>query len=323
MAPDAPPPREPDEARPATQTAPRRFVWPPRPPVRVEIPPVADAGPPLRAAGPVSLIESVEDTWLDLVDAPMDRRMAQADWRPDDEGRYCTRCGRTCAPYARDAEGCPHCRGRRWPWTQTVRLGSYAGVLRAFVHDVKFTAWRQLGDRLGRRLGEAVRARHERLCDTLGERRVIVTPVPTSLPRRLARGIDHPLVIARGVAKALGAPATPLLRRAHRPAQTSLAASTRARNVAGTMRPSRWARWRWSKLLREDPGRVLVVMVDDVTTTGATLRATARAIRGMFGTAGARGQGESRLEIWAAVLSVTEPRVLREGDGGSGLNGPE
>lgn len=284
-----------------------RFVWPPRPaPVDVGVGAPAEAvvdaaasgavvgggGPRGEAAGAAvrgSVWGAVERVWLGLAAPPWRVRAAEAGWAPDGPGAYCGRCGTTVGPHEADGDGCVACRGRRLPWDRFVRLGEYAGVLREAVVEVKFTRWRRLGDELGRLLGAAVLGALRGAGVDLG--RVVIVPVPTTFRRRVWRGIDHSLVIARGVSRASGLPVERLLEREHRPSQLEVAPSRRAANVAGSMRARAGARVR---------GRV-VVLVDDVRTTGATMAAASRAVR----KAKVEGDEAGVAGVWAAVVGVT------------------
>ena len=77
--------------------------------------------------------------------------------------------------------------------------------------------------------------------------------------------------VAERLARRLGWPSGPRLRRTRRtPPQTGLAGRERRRNLEGAMQVRAW----WGK---RPPTRVWVV--DDVLTTGATLRECARALR--------------------------------------------
>ena len=63
----------------------------------------------------------------------------------------------------------------------------------------KYTAWRRVCQELGADLGMAVGAALGRAgIDPAG---VVICPVPTSTRRRLARGVDHTVVMAREVAR--------------------------------------------------------------------------------------------------------------------------
>jgi predicted amidophosphoribosyltransferase len=92
----------------------------------------------------------------------------------------------------------------------------------------------------------------------------VVTWAPTGSGRRAARGFDQAELVARAVARRLGLPCRRLLFRVHGASQTGRSRAERLTGPVFVARPTRRAR------------RVLVV--DDVVTTGATLRAAARAL---------------------------------------------
>jgi predicted amidophosphoribosyltransferase len=287
------------------------------------------------------LIDDVERQLLGLSAEPLDRRLESAHWRADAFDTFCHRCGRDAGVFEVWREGCTRCRGLAMPWDKVVRLGRYEGVLRDVVHEVKFTAFRSLGTAVGRLLGQRVASAIARRSPSEPPiQRVLVVPVPTSTRRRLARGIDHTRVLARAAAAALrrGTPdcppvparVWPVLSREHRPSQLAVPAGERLRNVAGAFRPA-WraglARWSPAGWLAPaiTPG-TLVVLLDDVTTTGATARAAARALRSVLkpaggkdrrAPAGARVEGsgaEKKAEMWLVILAVTPDR--REGGAG-------
>ncbi len=97
-----------------------------------------------------------------------------------------------------------------------------------------------------------------------------VTWVPAAPARRRARGVDHARRLATGVAGALGVPAVALLVRRDPQTQTGRGLDDRRRGPDVVLRAG-LAR-------RAVPGRVL--LVDDVATTGATLRVCAGVLRG-------------------------------------------
>jgi hypothetical protein len=108
-------------------------------------------------------VESVERTWLGLAVPAFGVRATAAGWSPDPRGSYCARCGTTVGPFeARESRedgrpgGCPACSRTRPPWERVVRLGTYEGLLRDAIHEVKFGRWRRLGSDLGRLLGGAI-----------------------------------------------------------------------------------------------------------------------------------------------------------------------
>jgi predicted amidophosphoribosyltransferase len=91
----------------------------------------------------------------------------------------------------------------------------------------------------------------------------VVTWAPTGPARRRARGFDQAELLARAVARRWGLPCRALLRRLAGPAQSGRSAAERVTNP----------RFRAVGRAAE------VVVIDDVATTGATLSASARALR--------------------------------------------
>ena len=101
---------------------------------------------------------------------------------------------------------------------------------------------------------------------------VLLVPVPTSRRNRRRRGVDHMAVLARSSADVLrrcgvSAEALPLVRLARQTRdQADLGALEREANVRGAFAARRSAR------------RGVIVVVDDVTTTGATVHAVLHAL---------------------------------------------
>lgn len=332
------PERHGDELPSDGPAAPAGFVWPPKPlpadgmssRAPAETRPVA--GPPdlpalegWRVRRPVAAWRQIEETWLGVTSPPLADRLADAGVAPDPFDAYCPRCGQTLESRPGGiASACAGCdaAGTPPPWDRLVRLGPYAPPLDAVVREVKFTAFRAMGTDVGGMLGERLAAalRDDQVAGLVPPgARLVIVPVPTSFRRRISRGIDHALEIARGAARTSAASLWPALTRAHRPAQSTLTQGRRSRNVAGTMGPS--IRTRLRRLLaavvgggglagsaarRSAPTRhppTVWVVVDDVTTTGATLREATRALRGVLA---ARGQSGP---VWVGVVAVTpKPR---------------
>ncbi len=288
------------ELRPAVGT-----VEPPEAAL-IEPKPVAEpagTGRTLHGAGRLGVVHSwlvdIERDWLGMTVPPWRTRAAEGAFVPDEPEAYCPRCARTVRSLAwlKDAAGfaCERCKGTRPGWSRMVRLGEHDGVLREALLNVKFSAWHSLGRELGRELGRRLAPQLSR-AGILPEQAVIV-PVPTSFWRRLTRGIDHPLAIARGVRDITGGPLVRALRRKHGPSQLSASADQRRRQMRGVMRG-----------VCDLSGRQ-VVLIDDVCTTGATLREACRAL----GAASPGGLAAQR--VWAAVLTRAE---LGLGEGAPG-----
>jgi ComF family protein len=138
-------------------------------------------------------------------------------------------------------------------------LGAYDGALRDMLHVLKYDDRRSLAPRLG----ALVRSR----CGAVCEDTDAVVPVPLHLVRRYTRGFNQADLLAR----AIGPPVWRALRRTRpTPRQASLSAAARTRNVAGAFGASWWAVRNRARLRG-----ARLVLVDDVSTTGATLEACA------------------------------------------------
>lgn len=158
--------------------------------------------------------------------------------------------------------------------------GEYAPPLRALVVDHKEHGRLALARPLGRLLATAVLDAWRASRGSAWPPVLQLVPVPSHPAVVRSRGHDPLLRVSRASAAALrrdGARAgvVPLLRVAARPGdQAGLDAQERARNVHGRFEvrtPRRGAD-------RPALGRVPVVLVDDVITTGATLREAQRAL---------------------------------------------
>ncbi len=252
----------------------------------------------------------IERVWFDVVAPLLGDRMRLDGWTPDTPVQYCSRCALGVGRDGLRDDLCKACRDgetTRPPWQRIIRLGEYAHPLDQWIREVKFTRWRRLGHDLGRLLGEtlAPELAAARQAGLVPQEPPLIVPVPMPPLRRLMRGIDHTVAIARGVAGRLNGRVVQPLRRDLRPSQTRVAPSSRAANVANSIHPrAAWVRPRLD-------GK-LVIVVDDVTTTGSTLRGACRAVAAVQRAERDRAAsaGESPRKpgpIWAAVLARTAP----------------
>jgi predicted amidophosphoribosyltransferase len=154
-------------------------------------------------------------------------------------------------------------------WTACV---SYEGVARELIARAKY---RNARAALAVFTGDLVA--HVRSAPTGID---IVTWAPASSSRYARTGVDHARLIARDLARSLGLPIAQLLRREGSAPQTGR--SARERRTGPQLHAHRVLT------------RRVVLVVDDVTTTGGTLTAAARALR---------RQGAT--QVYAATLART------------------
>jgi ComF family protein len=138
-----------------------------------------------------------------------------------------------------------------------VSAGAYEGALREIIHALKYEGRRSLADPLGGMVRDAGSVILEG-CD-------YVVPVPLHPWRRLRRGFNQ----ARDLAKRLDRPVVDALWRVRSTAsQMALTADARRTNIRGAFVCSPFA-------CIENR---IVVLVDDVRTTGATLDECAKVL---------------------------------------------
>jgi competence protein ComFC len=138
--------------------------------------------------------------------------------------------------------------------TDAQAIGLYDGALRSVIHALKYEGRRSLATPLAERIRER--------CRGVFEGANLVVPVPLHSSRRRQRGFNQAVDLSRR----LGLPVAHALRRVRATtSQTELSEAERRSNVNAAFAPSR--RW-W---LRPTLSSQIVVLVDDVSTTGATL----------------------------------------------------
>ena len=179
---------------------------------------------------------------------------------------------------------CPHCRGDGVkPFDRIVALGLFEEPVRALIHAVKYhRAW-PLAEYLADCLLERERAKA-----LLTETHVLV-PMPLHPLRQMSRGYNQASLLAERLGHSCGVKrADALIRVRHTETQTHF--HSRAKREANlkdafALRSDRHVRGKH------------VVLIDDVMTSGATLRAAARVLK----------QAEPA-SLSAMVIAVADPK---------------
>jgi ComF family protein len=178
----------------------------------------------------------------------------------------CTRC-QSALP-APGGSRCPQCAVARGPLDACVAAFAYRDAVETWTRRFKYPRHGLRGFEAGPRALMCRAAREAaRLAPGLPPDRVV--PVPQHASRLRARGFNPAAVLARAVAREMGVPCDPVavIRTRATPSQTGLDRNQRRRNVRDAFGVQ---------------GRVAdrrIWLVDDVTTTGATLGEVARALK--------------------------------------------
>lgn len=199
-------------------------------------------------------------------------------------GESCTRCAAPVPRYSAAMERCPSCRDEPYTFTHTVAWGGYQSILRALILHMKHARGEPAAFHLATLLLDQVRT-------TLASWEVdAVVPVPLHWSRRLWRGYNQAGAIAEVLARGLGKPYRPrwLWRREHTPRQFTVTPEERRRNL----------RRSFAARLRPSETGPLILLVDDVMTTGSTADACARTLL-------AAGAREVRVAVLARALGET------------------
>jgi ComF family protein len=172
----------------------------------------------------------------------------------------CTSCALPLA--AGDGLRCMDCLVDPLPMDWTEAWGHYGGALERVLHALKFRRHDFFADPLAALMHETL---GERLTDTPFD---AVVPIPMHRAKLRRRGYNQAELLARSLASRLRVrPAPELLERTgERATQSRLSRAERRANVRGAFAASRRAAGK------------SILLVDDVCTTGETLRACAAAL---------------------------------------------
>ncbi len=172
----------------------------------------------------------------------------------------CEVCG---APIRSPLRICPDCRKNLYAFDGQRSAGIYQGDLRKAIAKMKFQGERWISRPLARLMAGAARVFLP--VD-------LVVPIPLEPGSRIRRGYNQALDLAKEIGPLIDVPVIDLLVREKRYAhQAELGRSMRWRNLMESMSSKTPINLRGQRIL----------LVDDVTTTGATLDEAARVLKGM------------------------------------------
>ncbi len=172
-------------------------------------------------------------------------------------GNLCPICG---LPQA-TAQVCAECANTPPPYRALRSWGKYGGPLRNAIVRLKYKSDMGMGEVLSKHL--------IKLYNDVKWEVDLVTAVPLSANRQKQRGYNQAGLLARPLAYAISKPYTPniLLRTRDTPSQVHLTAQQRRTNLLNAFSAS-------APIVH---GKVVLV-IDDVTTTGSTISACAQAL---------------------------------------------
>lgn len=197
-------------------------------------------------------------------------------------GDYCPRCGKDASRYGILEGVCPDCQGKEIYFDRIARAGFYREALRKMILSFK-NGRTELDLTLGFLANSTLQG--SGFADTIE----FFVPVPLHWSRRLVRGYNQSLVLAKKLKHPTAKINTDLVRIRYTKTQPAMASpAARVRNVAGAFAV------RYGHKLA---GRK-ICLVDDIKTTGATLNECAKTLK----QAGAS-------KIFALVLAVAGQNI--------------
>jgi ComF family protein len=178
----------------------------------------------------------------------------------------CTRCASTLPPLVAQAGYCPRCRKDAFAFERVVRLGPYAGMLREAILRSKHSFGEAFAEALAELAAPPLRDKLQ------GHALAGVIPIPLHWWKRWRRGYNQSEISARALASTMKLPLLTRVLFRTKWTEQQTAAQDRRKNVRDCFTLGRPGE------TRRLAGR-LVLLVDDVLTSGATADEAARVLR--------------------------------------------
>jgi len=197
---------------------------------------------------------------------PTDEGLCQSCWGDLSKAvsaDYCRRCGRDVSVYGIVGGKCGHCQDLQLEYDGIIRVGSYESTLRSMILKLKFSEKTEWVAPLATMLRQAMTVVH------LSEQIDMLVPVPLHWRRRIKRGFNQSHLLTKKLKLPRIPVSTDLVRVRHTKQQWDLTPPQRRRNVKGAF-----------AVRKGHPftGKT-IALVDDITTSGATLTECAKALK--------------------------------------------
>lgn len=175
----------------------------------------------------------------------------------------CKKCGKEITDET--TEFCDDCMAHRHAFEYGLALVNYDETAKASMAQIKYNNKREYLDFYG----AAIYARYKKRL--LGMKADGIVPVPVHASRRRKRGFNQAELLADCLGKRMGIPvfSDMLVRNKRTKPQKELSAAERLKNLSGAFSAG-----------TIPAGMKTVLLVDDIYTTGSTVEACARALRG-------------------------------------------
>ncbi|NIO48000.1 MAG: hypothetical protein GTN73_00965 [Candidatus Aminicenantes bacterium] len=202
-----------------------------------------------------------------LLEFPQERVICHSCWKSirTSHHSYCICCGRFFEALE-EPHLCQVCLEKRPPFSHHRSCARYKGKLKDIILLYKYRHFQVLGKDLARLVCRALGKEEE-----IWWKVDVVVPVPLHPKRKKKRGFNQAQIIAEELARIKGIELQDglLVKTRNVPPQTSLRIEERVRNVTGVFGVVKGEKIR---------GKV-VLLVDDVYTTGSTIRECSSALR--------------------------------------------